>query len=217
MLKFSGKKFFVCAIFVFCFGLTNIFGQTSKVTSWINIAPNRFAPEFYADDLYVKAALVNLPGANVAGSSWMLSYEVYFLPEGHLKEVALKKGGRLGAETGASDFPKRVFLGKGDFTKKDLKTLPERTTTGEKFAFKSKVPAAQQTEGATLLTIYTLKIYDAKLRKTLVKSSLFFGRMFIGDKQKREKIYLNFYVEPSGEVYDSQLPKEDDSTDWRVG
>lgn len=216
MLKFSGKKLFICSIFVCFLGLTNIFGQSSKVTSWINVTPNRFAPEFYADDLSVKAALVNLPGANAAGSTWTLSYEIYFLPEGHLREVAREKGGRLGSETDAGDFPKRIFLGKDDFTKKSLKTLAERTSIGEKFAFKSKVPAAQQTEGANLLTVYTLKIYDAKLKKTLVKNRAFIGNPFIGDKEKREKIYLNFYVAPSGEVYDSQLPKEDDSTDWHV-
>lgn len=156
-----------------------------------------------------------MPGANVAGSTWTLWYEVYFLPEGQLREVALKKGGRLGEEIGAGDFPRRIFLGKGSFKRKSLKTLAERTATGGKFAFKSKIPAALQMEGANLLTVYTIKIYDAKLKKTIVNNGVFYGRSFIGDKQKREKAYLNFYVDSSGNIFKSQLEKEDDSTDWQ--
>jgi len=216
MFKSLRRKLVICSILTCVFGLSNIFGQSSKVTNWINVTPNKLAPEFYGEDLSLKATLVNLPGANVAGSAWTLWYEVYFLPEGQLREVAIKKGGRLGAETGAGDFPKRIFLGKGSFTKKSLNTLAKRTAISEKFAFESKVPASLQMEGANLLTVYTIKIYDAKLKKTLVNNGLFYGRVFIGDKQKREKAYLNFYVDSSGSIFKSQLEKEDDSTDWQV-
>ncbi len=214
MLRFLSKKFFICSIFVCFLGLTNIFGQTPKATTFINVTPNRYAPEFYSEDLSLKATLVNLPGASVAGSTWTLSYEVYFLPEGEARELALKRGGRLGSETSVSDFPKRIFLGKGSFTKKNLKSLVNRTTTSENFKFKSKIPVSQQMEAARLITAYTMKIYDAKLKKTLVKTRIFYGRVFIGDKQERKKLYLSFYVTPSGEVYDSQLEKEDNSTEW---
>lgn len=214
MLKSGRKKLFICSIFVCFLGLTNIFGQTSKGTVFVNVTPNRLAPEFYDENLFLKATLVNLPGANAAGSAWTLSYEVYFLPEGHVREVAREKGGRLGSETGAGDFPKRILLGKGSFTRKNLKTLEERTAVGEKFKSRSKIPSSLQTEGANLLTVYTLKVYDAKLKKTLLKNGVFIGRPFIGDKQKREKMYLNFYVTPAGEIFSSQLEKEDNSTEW---
>lgn len=214
MLRFLSKKLFVCSIFVCVLGLTNVFGQATKVDSFIIVTPNRYAPEFYGEDLSVKATLVDLPGADMAGSTWTLSYEVYFLPEGVVKELALKRGGRLGAETSVSDFPQRIFLGKGDFTKKNLKTLADRTVISENFKFRSKIPVSMQMETAKLITAYTMKIYDAKLKKTLVKTRNFYGRVFIGNKEKkREKIYLTFNVTPSGDVYDSPLEKEDDSTE----
>lgn len=214
MMKSLSKKLFICSIFICFLGLADIFGQTPKAVTFVNVTPNRFAPEFYGEDLSVKAALVDLPGTNVAGSTWTLSYEVYFLPEGHLKEVAREKGGRLGSETGASDFPKRIFLVKDGFTKKSLKTLTERTAIGENFKFQPKIPSPLRTEGADLFMVYTTKIYDAKLKKTLVKNSAFIGRIFNGNKQKREKMYLNFYVTPAGEMFSSQLEKENNSTEW---
>ena len=214
MLESLRKKLFICLICMCFFGVINVLGQKPKVTTFINVTPNRFAPEFYAEDLSVKATLVNLPGADTAGSTWTLSYEVYFLPEGQVGELAAKRGGRLGSETSVSDFPKRIFLGKAGFTKKNLKTLADRTVISEKFKFRSKIPVSLQMENANIITAYTIKVYDAKLKKTLVRNRIFYGRIFIGDKQKRSKVYLSFYIPPSGEINDSQLEKEDNSTKW---
>ncbi len=217
MWKFLKKKLLFCSILVCFLALTtNIFGQTSKATTFVNVSPNRFAPEFYGEVLSLKATLVNLPGASAAGSTWTLYYEVYFLPEGHATEVALKRGGRLGSETSAGDFPKRIFLGKGGFTKKNLKTLANRTAVSDNFKLRSMIPVSLQMENTKLLTVYTMKVYDANLKKTILKNGLFFGGVFVGNKQKREKMYLNFYISASGEVYVSQVEKEDDSTEWKM-
>ncbi len=172
--------------------------------------PNLHAPGLYADRIDFIATLKNLPGANKKRSYWELSYQLYFIPEEKYYE-ALRSFPRGGYDPRPEEFPGRILLAEGHKKKTRLGTLSERTINLTGVAFKEKVPDAQRTKFAFLMTAYSLKIFDAELNTTVVQSGIFLTEPFEANPQDqnqtvaRKTIYLNFGVNSDGTLNSSQL------------
>jgi hypothetical protein len=173
--------------------------------------PNLYAPNLYADNLDFVAMLVKLPGANKKQSYWELSYQLYFVPEDKYFE-AVRRLPRGGSNPTPEEFPGRILLAEGHKKKTGLSTLKDRTITLTRVSFKPKVPDAQRTKFAVLMTAYSVKIFDAELNTTVYRSGIFLTEPYEPDpndqKQAnaRKTIYLNFGVNPDGSLNRSQMP-----------
>ena len=170
--------------------------------------PNLYAPHLYADSLDFEATLVNLPGLANKQSHWELSYQLFFVPEGMYYE-ALKRAPRGPSNPTPEDFPGRMLLAKGHIKKMRLTTLQQRTITLS-VPFKQRVPDAQRTKFAHLLTAYSVKIFDAELNTTVYYAGIFLTEPYQQDENDqaiaRKTIYLNFGVNRDGTLNRSQLP-----------
>jgi hypothetical protein len=181
----------------------------------IRFEPNVYAPDLYADTLKMKFTLINLPGAESSGSYWEGEYQLFFIPEGELSKIRK-------SEPRPEDFPGRILLAEGKFKSSLLKTLPNRTVVRGPMAFKSKVPDSLRTKFANILTTYSIKIYDARLKSRLYKSGIFISHPFDDDEMfsssgrlaSRQTIYTNFFVAPDGDLYYSQWRREGNDTNW---
>jgi len=180
--------------------------------------PNAHAPDLYADRIDFIATLTDLPGAKKKQSSWELSYQLYFIPEERYYE-ALRSFPRGGYNPTPEEFPGRILLAEGHKKKTRLGTLTERTITLSGVSFKAKVPDAQRTKFALLMTGYSLKIFDAELNTTVIKSGIFLTEPFEANPNDqnqvaaRKTLYLNFGVNSDGTLRGSQLrPKTRDTT-----
>ena len=173
--------------------------------------PNLYAPNLYADSLDLVAMLVKLPGAHKKQSYWELSYQLYFVPEDKYFE-AVRRLPRGGSNPTPEQFPGRILLAEGHQKKTRLGTLKDRTITLSRVSFKSKVPDAQRTKFAVLMTAYSVKIFDAELNTTVYRSGIFLTDPYEPDpndqKQAnaRKTLYLNFGVNQDGSLSRSQLP-----------
>lgn len=180
---------------------------------------NLHAPELYVNDLGFMATLVNLPGASNKKSYWELSYQLYFIPEDKYYEAA-KRFPRGGSNPVPEQFDGKVLLTEGHQKKTHLATLKERTILIPKVAFKRKVPDAQRTKFATLLTAYSVKIFDAELNTSLYRTEIFLTHPYDDDPQNpkhpvpRTSIYLTFEVTPTGTLNLSQGPPRTGKTTW---
>jgi hypothetical protein len=166
---------------------------------------NVHAPQLYADKLDFMATLVDLPGAKNKQSYWELSYQLYFVPE----ETYWATVRRLPRNGQAMDyFSRKILIAEGYRKKTRVGTLANRTIALTGLPFKQKVPDAQRTKFAVLITSYAVKIYDAELGTTLTDSGMFVTDPF-GDNQNqatpRQTIYLTFGVSPNGSLSYSQL------------
>jgi hypothetical protein len=178
--------------------------------------PNLHAPELFSRDLRMKIMLVNMPGAGVGGSTWELSYQLYFIPESAFRKAT------VGRPQGAwnptpQDFPGRILLGEGRFGKSGLGTLRDRTYVSAPIPFKEKIADKARTKFSSLMVSYSLKIEDARLRTTIYDAKVFLTEPFeerAGRDVPRAVFPLNFYVTPRGKLYPSILPRETDSTEW---
>lgn len=187
-------------------------GSRGKI---IRFEPNVHAPELYADTLRLQFRLVNLPGADAPGSFWEGQYKVYFVPEGELHR--LRK-----SDPTPEDFQNKIMLAEGSFRSRSLRGLPDRTFVRGPVPFKSKVPDHLRTKFANIVTSYSVKIYDARLKSNVYRSSLFIAHCFDDDEAyspaglfvPRRTVYTNFFVAEDGDLYTSQKRHEGGSTDW---
>lgn len=179
---------------------------------------NLHAPELYADTLDFVATLVKLPGAQKRQSYWELSYQLFFIPEDKYYE-ALKSLPRGGSNPTPEHFSGRILLAEGQRKITRLGTLKQRTITLNKLPFKQKVPDAQRTKFALLMTGYSVKIFDAELNTTVYRSGIFLTEPFETDEQNqtsaRKTIYLNFGVNPDGTLNRSQSARTSNDTNWK--
>lgn len=181
--------------------------QTFKVRQ-----PNVYAPQLYADKIDFLARLLDLPGAQKNSSTWELSYQLYFVSEANYRE-ALKRFPQGGYDPTPEEFPGRILLTTGHQKKKRLGTPQERTILLTGVDFKQKVPDAQRTKFGVLMTVYSVKIFDAELNKNIYESGLFLTDAFETSLQDpnqdmpRKTLYLTFSVTPRGTLNYSQRPR----------
>ena len=197
------------------FSVQNVQAQGGKRVRTIRFEPNVYAPDLYADAIKMQFTLVDLPGAEAKGSYCEVQYRLYFVPEGEIQKI---KSSDLRVE----DFPNKILLAEGSFRSRHLRTLSSRTFIRGPIAFKSKVPDNLRTKFANILTSYSVKIYDARLKTNLYKSSVFIAHPFDDDERfstsekfvPRQIVYTNFLVTPEGDLFDSQWRREPNSTRW---
>lgn len=184
------------------------------------VEPNVYAPDLYADNLRMKFTLVNLPGSAEPESYWEISYRLYFIPEASYREETMRQTRAARSAAGPPQYPGQVLLAKGEFKKKDIDTLKDRTHVLNAVRFKSKVPNRERTKFAVLMTVYSVKIYDARLKTTAYHSSYFETHPFADDPARpqtavpRATIYTSFYLSPKGNIWGSQLPREGNDPNW---
>jgi len=172
--------------------------------------PNLHVPNLYADKIDFIATLVDLPGAKKKESYWELSYQLFLVPEEKYYET-IQRLPRGGSNPTPEEFSGRILLAEGRQKKTRLETLKERTITLTGVTLKQKVPDAQRTKFAYLMTGYAVKIFDAELNTTVYHSGIFLTEPYETDpndeKQDiaRKSIYLSFRVTPNGALNRSQL------------
>lgn len=195
--------------------LSQVFGfaveAQTQSTGFRTVENNVYAPQLYADKLDFIATLVDLPGVKNKQSYWELSYQLYFVPE----ETYWATVRRLPRNGQAMDyFSRKILIAEGYRKKTRVGTLTNRTITATGLPFKQKVPDAQRTKFAVLITSYAVKIFDAELKTTVTHSGMFITDPFDrqNDALPRKTIYLNFGVNPNGSLNYSQLPQTSNNT-----
>ncbi len=186
------------------------------------LKPNQVTPELYPDKLAMKITLMNLPGANLSRSNWQVEYKTYFVSEQEFDRV-MKQLAREGKsrELRPEYFSGRILLAEGKFSKNKLSTLRDRTVWREGIDFKNRIPFQQQTSFSSLLSFYSVKIYDAKLKKNIYGSDVFVVPPFDMDSNDRNSfspataLYLNFYVSNDGSLYKSTRKGASETTEWK--
>ena len=204
--------------------------QTAPQMRMTRATPNTPAPELYADKINFRTTLVNLPGAATDGSSFQVFYELYFVPEAEYKKALDNLMKDIPAKNGIKSLqdapPKEAYsvktlLASGNFIKKNLKTISGRIEEKTAIPFSAKIPEKDKTQIARLITFYTVKIFDAKLNKTIYKESSFTQMPFTQDDNGKntasDTFYLSFYVNEKGDLYDSSLERDKTSESWGRG
>lgn len=134
---------------------------------------------------------------------------MFFVPEAKYND-AVKKLPAGGSTLSPTQFPGRVLLAEGSFKRNNLSDMNNRKIVHRDIPFKSKVPGKERLKFARLLTSYSVKIYDARLNKSVYRTGGFFTRPFdqnqSGDAVPRSFIYLNFALTPEGDLERSQRP-----------
>jgi hypothetical protein len=185
------------------------------------IRPNLIAPELYSDQLSLKITLMNLPGAATSASFWEVEFQVFFVPEQEFEKnmKELNKAGK-GRELRPEYFPGRILLATGKFNKHRLDTLKERAFSRQGIAFRDKVPSERQTSFSSLMSFYSIKVFDGKLNKTIYGSDVFIVPPFETDTNDRNSLsprsdlFLNFFVAEDGSLYRSNTKSASESTEW---
>lgn len=217
-LKLTKAAPWLCLVFALCsFHSGSSARAQEPSTGFKEIEPNVHAPQFYSDHLNLKVTLVNLPGADEPGSSWEASYQVFFIAEADFKKVL---SGRPpgGWNPTPADFPTRLMLGQGTFKRTSLQTLPDRSYLSSNIPLKMKVANKYRTKYAVILTSYSVKIFDARLKSSVYRSGVFVARPFVeeagGAGAARKLLYANFFVNPEGRLFYSQRPRNSEATTW---
>ena len=172
--------------------------------------PNLHVPNLYADKINFIATLVDLPGSKKKESYWELSYQLFFVPEDKYYET-IKRLARGGSNPTPEEFSGRILLAEGRQKRTRLETLTDRTITLTGVPLKKKIPDAQRTKFAYLMTGYAVKIFDAELNTTVYHSGIFLTEPYetnpADEKQDiaRQSLYLSFRVTPNGGLNRSQL------------
>lgn len=185
------------------------------------ITPNRFAPELYSDKLSLKITLMNLPGAATSTSYWEVEYQLYFVPEQDFRKNLsdIKKSGK-GRELRPEYFPTKILLATGKFNDHKLGTLKDRAFLRQGIAFRNKIPPQQQTSFSSLMSFFSVKIYDGKLKKDIYESSVFIVPPFEKDSDPhhsllpRTELFLNFFVADNGSLYRTNNKSASETTEW---
>ena len=201
--------------------ISNAQDDKSKRGSFVRIEPNLYSPNLYSESLDSKFTLINLPGASQPDTFWELEYEIYFVSETGYQQTMRRLVGEAGsASLQVSDFQERILLHKGRFKVTRLNSLTDRTRLIGPITFKSKVPDAQRTKAASLITSYSVKIYDAHLKKTIFDAGIWVTKPFEADTRQpeiaipRRTLYANFFVSPSGALFKSQWVRNGTDTTW---
>lgn len=209
----------LCLMLALCaFFPTPAQGQGRSVDAR-KIEPDVYAPRLYTDRLKIKMMLINLPGADTPGSFWEASYQIFFISEANLKK-AFAKAPSGGWNPTPADFPGRVLLGEGKLKQTNLRTISDRTHLSRAIPLKAKVPDKLRTKNATILTSYSVKIFDARLNSNFYRSGTFAAPPFIDDQTAggketaRTMLHANFYITPGGKMFYSQKPRNPESTTW---
>lgn len=224
----TGKRFrnllaFFCLLL--CSSLMSVLGageQSSNQKMRIDrrtIRPNVIAPELYADALSLKITLMNLPGASIPTSHWEVEFKVFFVAEQDFEKSMkeINKAGK-GRELRPEYFENRIMLAEGKLSKQNLPTLKERAFFKHGIGFQDKVPREQQTSFSSILTFYSVKIFDAKLKKHIYGSDVFVVPPFETDKDSvspRADLFLNFFVAEDGALYRSNTKSASETTEWK--
>lgn len=197
-------------------------GQQQKMrVDGRTIRPNVIAPELYSDKLSLKITLMNLPGAATSTSRWEVEFQVFFVPEQDFREnlIEIKKAGK-GRDLRPEYFPGRILLASGKFNKHRLGTLKERAFVRQEIAFRDKVPPNQQTTFSSLISFYSVKVFDGKLKKYIYGSDVFIVPPFEKDTNDRirllprSELFLNFFVADNGSLYKSNTKSASETTEW---
>jgi len=190
----------------------NICGQ-SRQTTYIRATANTHSPTLYSDKINIQFLLVNLPGVNISGSYFEGVYQIYFIPEGEIERLAQKKGGVID-ELNGKELENKTLLSSGNFRKTVLSKDRSFERIGIKF--KEKVPDKLRTMLGKVVIFYSIKIYDAKLKKTIYKKSSFtyfpFERNDVNNP--RRILHVSFIVNENGSFYTSSLPRDKSNTNW---
>ena len=185
------------------------------------IRPNLIAPDLYSDKLSLKITLMNLPGAATSASYWEVEFQVFFVPEQDFEKSMkeLNKAGK-GRELRPEYFPTRILLATGKFNKQRLATLNERAFVRHGIPFRDKVPSEQQTSFSSLMSFYSIRVFDGKLKKDIYGSDVFIVPPFELDTNDRDSLlprtdlFLNFFVAEDGSLYRSNTKSASESTEW---
>lgn len=175
--------------------------------------PNVHAPNLYAEKIDFIATLIDLPGSKKKESYWEISYQLFFVPEEKYYET-IRRLPSGGSNPAPEEFSGRILLAEGREKKTGLETPKERTITLTGVPFKQKVPDAQRTKFAYLMTGYSVKIFDAELNTTVYHSGIFLTKPYeanVNDQKQdvaRNAIYLSFQVTPNGTLNRSQKRPE---------
>ena len=186
------------------------------------IKRNVIAPELYSDKLSLKITLMNLPGAATSTSYWEVEYQLYFVPEQDFRKNLsdMKKSGK-GRELRPEYFPTKILLATGKFNDHKLGTLKERAFLRQGISFRNKIPPQQQTSFSSLMSFFSVKIYDGKLKKDIYESSVFIVPPFEKDSDPhhsllpRTELFLNFFVADEGSLYKSNTKSGSETTEWK--
>src|SRR5215211_4967657 len=162
------------------------------------IRPNLITPELYSDKLSLKITLMNLPGAATSASYWEVEFQVFFVPEQEFEKnmKELNKAGK-GRELRPEYFPGKILLATGKFNKQRLDTLKERAFVRQ-IPFRNSVPPEQQTSFSSLMSFYSVRVFDRKLKKDIYGSDVFIVPPFERDINERNsffprtELFLNF-------------------------
>jgi hypothetical protein len=117
-------------------------------------------------------------------------------------------------------FPGRILLATGKFNKQKLDTLQERAYVRPGIVFRNKIPADQQTSFSSLMSFYSIKVFDGKLKKDIYGSDVFIVPPFEADSDDRNSLlartdlFLNFFVAEDGSLYRSNTRSASESTEW---
>jgi hypothetical protein len=186
------------------------------------ITPNRPAPELYSDKLSLKITLMNLPGAAALPSYWEVEFKVYFVAEQDFEKTVkeMNKSGR-GRELRPEHFQSKILLAEGKFSKRKLITFKERGFLRQGIDFRDKVPREQQTSFSSIMSFYSVKIFDAKLKKDIYGSDVFIVPPFETDTNDRNSLsprtdlFLNFFVAEDGSLYRSNTKSASETSEWK--
>ncbi len=208
------KKSFIAIIFLITLSsfAQFVYSQKGGKSTLTRTTANAYSPNLYSDKINFQILLVNLPGVEVKGSSFEGSYKTYFMPEGELEKLLQSKSGVID-EMSASDIANKTLINSGKFVKLTLNSNRLFEKTG--IFFKSKVSDSLRTMVGKIIVFYSIKIYDAKLKKTVFKDSSFMYSVYEGDiETARKTICLSFFVNENGKLYTSSLLRDKKSTTW---
>lgn len=185
-----------------------------------------YAPQLYADKLELRIALIDLPGASETGSNWQCEYQLYFVSEAEHQRMIERKtsqkpaGATVEFNVDPADYNEKILLAEGQVRGSTVATIRDRTYIAGGIDFRDKVPDAQRTKFAQLLTVYRATIFDAKLGRTLTRSGVWLAPPFIAKDEQdstvgpRSTLFCNFFVAKEGDVFGSQWPRAADDTGW---
>ncbi|MCI0563130.1 MAG: hypothetical protein MN733_32025 [Nitrososphaera sp.] len=201
--------------------------RPSRIGRVRKIEPNMLAPDLYSEKLKVRISLVDLPGADEQGSYWEATYKLYFISEAEYREVLkqiLKQsapdGGAVTWNPDPSLFPGKILLAEGEVRKSKLSFLQGMVYEREGVMFKSKIPDKDRTKYAHILSSYSVKIFDARLKIPIYKSGEYLMTPFTDDPEVKDNViprttvYINFFVTSKGQLFTSQTPRESQDKNW---
>lgn len=187
-----------------------------------SITPNQPAPELYSDKISLRITLMNLPGAKEPSSSCEGEFKIYFVAEQDFEKTMrqLQREGK-NRDLKPEYFPNKILLAEGVFKQPRLATLQERMVVRQGIDFKRKIPREQQTSFSSILNFYSVKVYDAKLKKAVYGSDVFVVPPFDSDSSGGDgfaplsDLYLNLYVSDDGSLYKSNRKSLSGTTEWK--